>query len=450
MRARNPTVALVGRQNVGKSSLFNTLSGAKNAVVSVIPGTTRDRTEAQCTWRGRSYTLVDSGGMEEKPRSSLEQSVTNLALQTAHNSDLVLFIVDGQDGVTREDRAIARFLRTLKKPIALVINKIDNARQRQSIPFDAYRMGFKNIALVSAKTGAGTGDLLDFVADNLPNKTSFETEVPVRCVLLGKPNVGKSSLMNALTGTMRSLTHSEPHTTRDPQHAAITIFGKDLILTDTAGFRRAIKLSKPSSSAETAIEQESVSRALLSLRTADVAALVLDATEPATFQDRHLAENIRDTGTGTMIVINKTDMLSRRARHWQTLTELKVRRSLPFLSWAPALFVSAKTGSGVKRILTVAQTIARSRRQHITDEQLQTFLFDAMKKKRPPVGINNKRPRLIRLTQHRTAPPVFHLEIAGKQKPPQSYVRYIENALRQRFNFTGVPIAVSAEGRKRL
>lgn len=450
MMGKGPTVTILGRQNVGKSSLLNTLAGSRTAIVSSVPGTTRDRTEARLYWRGNTFTILDTGGIEEKPRSELEADVKTLALAAARESDIVLFVVDGQEGLTREDRAIARSLRSVSQPVVVVVNKIESIRHRQSVPQEVYRLGFGNVFLVSAKSGAGTGDLLDVVVKHLSRYTHAEESVPIRFVLMGKPNVGKSSLLNALLGTRRSLVSHEPHTTRDPQHGSVTVGNISLFITDTAGFRRAMKLSKQTVAPETTIERESVSRSLRALRQADVAALVLDATETISFQDRHLAEAILAAGTGACILVNKTDLLDRSSRRWQTIQEITVRRALPFLSWAPILFVSAKGGAGVRRLPTMIQSIAHNRRQRIPDEQLKHFLAETFMKKRPPVGSNGKRLRFLRLTQPRTGPPQFRLDVTGKHKPPSAYVRYIENALRKHFAFEGVPISLHAAVQKRL
>lgn len=436
-------MVIIGRQNVGKSSLLNTLGDDARAVVSPVPGTTRDTTETLIQWRGKRFRLQDSGGIEERPSSDLERAVTQTALAAARSADCIVFVVDGTIGATREDRIVARTLRTLPTPVLLVVNKIDSEKRRANVPDDVYRLGMPNVSLVSAKTGTGTGDLLDRIVALLPKTTSEEPETSIGCVLLGKPNVGKSSLLNALTHSSRSLVSPEAHTTRDPQESFVNVHGTRVRLIDTAGFRRGVKLTKNVASPLTEIEQESVGLSLRFLRHADVAALIVDASEPLTFQDRHLAEAILTARTGAFIVANKSDKTSDRA-------EILLRRSLPFLAWAPILFVSAKTGTGVKRILPLAIAIAQTRRLRIPDADLRNFLEDTMRKLRPAVSVGGRRPRIERLIQTRTGPPVFQLRIGGKHAPTQSYVRYIENALRKRFSLVGTPIALTAEVKKRI
>lgn len=441
MKRSLPRVALVGRQNVGKSTLFNMLIGERRAVVSPIAGTTRDRTTAPVQWREREWMLIDTGGIEETPTSDLNAQSRTLAERVIENANVVCFVVDGQTGLTREDRAIARILRKSDKPVLLAVNKLDAPRLRAQIPPEIMRLGFSTIVLLSGKNGTGTGDLLDLIAERLsPPRSSLPTS-ETKIIILGRPNAGKSSLLNRILNEERVLVSAEPHTTRDPQDVQFTFEDHNYRLIDTAGIRRQANLRHQLAKTDLArIEQQSVRMAVEELSRADIAIIVLDIHEPITTQDRHILRLAMDAKVSIVLAGNKWDLIPNKTTTTVHRVEEDIRKELPFITWAPFLLVSAKTGMRVHDLLRLCKKMDTARRQRISTTDLKRFL-DKVVTPRWPVRNTKGDPLLPRLLeQTQSAPPVFRIVIGKKQKLPIAYQRYLINALREHFHFLGAPL----------
>ncbi len=445
MSRRRPVVAIVGRQNVGKSTLFNRLTEESHALISPIPGTTRDRNRGTVLWRGTSWTIEDTGGIEEAPPDRIAESVRRAAERSLQAADAVCFVVDGRHGLTREDRHIAGLLRKAHAPVILTVNKIDGAADRSRIPDEIGSLGFKRHVLLSAKNGTGTGELLDLLHSLLP-KTNQEDRDDIRLLLLGKPNVGKSSLINRLVGEERVIVAPTPHTTRDAQDTVMRFRGTTYRLIDTAGIRRQAKISKLDRSRnEERLELLSVEAALRSLERSDVAGIVLDATTPITSQDRRIVREVLASRVGVMLVANKWDAVRGKNSVSLFAFEKIVRASFPFLAWAPLLTVSAVTGQRVRDLLTVSTIIADARNRRLTTNELAEFLRmmrARLSKGRTP---RSKVVTLVHIAQTAVAPPHFHITIGPRDHLSVYHERFLVNTLRERYAFTGTPIGVTIE-----
>lgn len=440
-----PTAAIVGRQNVGKSTLFNVLLEEPRSVVSPLAGTTRDRNIAEVSWRGRALHIVDTGGIEIRPEDALGAAVRNQAEHAIREADVVCFVVDGKNGLTEEDRKVAGLLRASGKPVVVAINKLDSPRTRAALPDEMRRIGFRDLVLVSAKNGVGTGDLLDRLFQRLPETQRQSGQDEIALVLFGKPNVGKSSIMNRLLGEERVIVSPEPHTTRDPQDTLMVFENRHFRLVDTAGIRRRVKLAhrlRKDSFAK--VEQQSVEKGLRALRRADVAAIIFDVTQAMTKQDRHLFQQVEESGVGVILVANKWDLVEKKTTTTMYEYERTLVRDLPFLSWAPLVFVSAATGQRLTEVLRLAARIHESRANRLTDRSLERFMKMAIARRTPP-RTNNVPTRLIALQQTGIAPPTFHLLIGPRQSLPTAYRRFLINMLREYYHFFGTTIRLVVE-----
>lgn len=452
MNKRTPTVVLVGRQNVGKSTLLNTLTGRRTAIVSPVPGTTRDRTTGTATWRGNNWTIVDTGGIEAQPADALTAAVRKHAERAMERADCVCFVVDGQAGLTGEDRAAAALLRNLRKPVLLVVNKMDGPRQRERVDPAIYTLGFPEILFLSAKNGVGVGDLLECIAAHLPRGTNQDSTEEIRLAIIGQPNVGKSSLLNRILGEERVLVTPHPHTTRDAQDVLFTFAGQRFQLIDTAGMhRRGMQHMRATSAAgEEQIAHASLRMAMTALSRADVAVVVLDATQPVTRQDRSILRYVADAKTGALLAVNKWDLIPGKTTSTLQQVERRVRTALPFVPWAPLLFVSARTGQRVFDLLRTAQRIAEARGKKISAPALDHFLDTVVRPRWPERTKGGARPRtFFSLRQTETAPPTFRVLIGPKQKLLSAHERFIENALRTHFQLLGTPIQLLVEQKRR-
>ncbi len=451
MKHALPMVAIVGRQNVGKSTLFNSIVGERRAIVSPVGGTTRDRALARVAWRGVSFLLTDTGGVEERPASEIGAATRRQAERAVQTADTVCFIVDGKAGMTREDRAVASLLREARTPVLLAVNKLDGPRARRELPTEFFRLGFDRIVLVSAKTGIGVGDLLDEVLRSLPRRGVLqETREDINLVILGKPNVGKSSLVNRLVNEERVIVSPEPHTTRDAQDILFRFEDRRYRLVDTAGIRRRARraafLKKEN---ETKLEQLSIHAALRSLERADIAAVVLDAQEPVTSQDRHLLRLVLESSASVVLVVNKWDLVPEKTTRTVLEAERIIRTEMPFLAWAPILFVSAKTGQRVFDLLRLCRRIMEARRRTIAPEALRTFVAKDIVPRWPGRTRAGRANRFPPLEQTGTEPPTFRIVVGANENMPTAYQRFLVNALRERFDFVGTPIRLAVERRLR-
>lgn len=451
-----PVVALVGRPNVGKSTLFNRIAGERLAVVDEQPGTTRDRLVAEAAWRGIAFDIVDTGGVDPfanaKPSSEVGGSyapqIRAQAEQAAAEADAVLFLVEVESGLTPADHEVAQILRRTSvrrtRPpaqILLVANRADNAARRvQAVEF--FELGLGDPIPVSALHGQGIGDLLDILIERLqasPAPASQES-VGLPIAILGRPNVGKSSLVNTLLGEERVIVSPEPGTTRDAIDTHLTYEGRPVTLIDTAGIRRRGRI-------EPGVEQYSVLRALRAVERSEVGLFVMEAPVGVTAQDAHIAGLIVEKGKSVLTIVNKWDLVSRGETD-RTLYAEQIRHRLPFLDYVPILFVSAKTGAHVADILPLAFQVQSERWRTIPTAELNQMLGEALDR-HPPPGRGSHPLRIKSVTQIRNDPPTFLFRVNDPKLLHFSYVRYLENSLRERFGFSGTPLRLAFRGRSR-
>ena len=421
-----PVVAIVGRANVGKSALFNRLAGESVAVVEDLPGTTRDRVFADVVWQGEEVMLVDTGGLDLKPASSLAKKVREQAEVAIAEADVIIFMVDVRDGVIAADCEIADLLRQCRKSVVLVVNKADNVKLEGQTS-DFYQLGLGAPLPISAKHNRGIHELWQAIVPLLP-KTSEVTIYSDRpkLAIVGRPNAGKSMLLNAIVGKERSIVHETPGTTRDAVDTVFRFREQELLLIDTAGIRRRSRISS-------GVEYYSLIRALRAINRCDVAALVTDATEFITAQDVHIAGYIKESGKGMILIVNKWDLIDGQPRE-AYLHEIQQR--LKFMSHAPVLFVSAKFKRGVDDIIPKALEVWQEGRKQLTDPVVDKFIKQAvMSHTRPRKGLRQL--EVIRAYQGGIRPPSFTLLVNDPELVHFSYQRYLENKLRQTFGFSG-------------
>ncbi|MFP4396084.1 MAG: ribosome biogenesis GTPase Der [Anaerolineales bacterium] len=446
-----PLVAIVGRPNVGKSTLFNRIIGERRAVVSDIPGTTRDRIIAPTEWEGREFLVTDTGGIEILPpsvedgrrpgpdRPLLEDSdqfipeIRAQARQAIDAADVILFLTDVITGITGADRQVADLLRRTEKPVLVVVNKVDNDK-RELAAMEFYELGLAEIITISALHGLGVGDLLDRVVEMLPSAESSAPlpEDAVRIAILGRPNVGKSSLLNRLLGEERAIVSPVAGTTRDALDTKMSWGDRTLVLIDTAGIRRRGKI-------DPGVERYSVLRAARSLHRADVALLMVDTNEGVTSQDTHIAGMISDAGVSTVTLVNKWDIATPYMREIRSDLEEQVRYKLRFLNFIPVLFISALTGYRVEHVVPTALDVYDARYHRLDPGRLNDLILNAMAEHAPP-NRRGRRLRIYRATQIDVAPPTFAFDVNDPQLMHFSYKRYLENRIRDAFSFPGTPI----------
>jgi GTP-binding protein len=447
-----PVVAIVGRPNVGKSTLFNRLAGERIAIVEDIPGTTRDRVYAIGEWIGRQFTVVDTGGLELEPGTDIEARVQDQARVAMTEADVILFVVDAHAGIAPLDHEVADRLRRAAKPVILVVNKADNVRREQE-GAEFYALGFDTTITVSAQHGRSTGDLADLIVEALPpqqpatNGTTpsaseelteeelaelAETEMgPPRVAIVGRPNTGKSTFVNRVLGEERMIVSETPGTTRDPVDTVVSLDGEPMILIDTAGIRRR-------GAVEQGIERYSVLRAMKAIDRADVAVVMTDAVEGYTAQDAHVVGHVLEAGKGLVLVLNKWDAV---AKDEKTADELlhTLRRDAPYLSWADIVFASARTGARIDRVLGEARRVAEERYRRIPTGELNRVITDAVRQ-HPPSHVRNRLPKVFYATQVSVAPPTFVIFVNDPELIHFSYRRYLENRIRDAYGFLGTPI----------
>lgn len=436
------SIAIVGRANVGKSTLFNRLLERPKAIVSPVAGTTRDRNYGQARWRGCDFEIIDTGGLEDAKTSAFDiKKQVDIAIKKA---DLVLFLVDLKDGLMPQDRAIAKFLKKLKKPVILVGNKADSPK----IFAEAENKEWLKLALgkplaVSAANGAGTGDLLDKIFEFLKIAEtdvgkSFSAVPPIKVAIVGKPNAGKSSLLNALLGEERVLVSEIPFTTREPQDMILIYRDQPFLLIDTVGMRKKAKI-------EPGLEKVGVRRSIAAMERADVILFVTEANKQMTSQDKHLSELILEKNSGLIIIANKWDLVEKQGAQTMNLFVNYYRHFFPYLDWAPVIFISAKTGEKVHKVLDLVLEIKNKREKFIKQEELKKFLRETLAKHWAVIHRRKKsgfgaRPKLINLVQEGVNPPKFHLVTTSKVELPEGFIKFIEKKFRERFDFTGTPI----------
>lgn len=437
MRMNIPRVVIVGRSNVGKSTLFNAIVGQRRALVTAGAGTTRDALEAQVSWRGKIFTLVDTGGLDPAKHDTYREAIIAQAKKAQARAAVILFMVDVTVGPLEQDQRIVKDLRKLKAPALLAINKCDNSQRRKRA--EMFRRFNLTSFPVSASNGSGVGDLLDAIVAAIPKADADSRRADIVLALIGKPNVGKSSLLNSIVGFERMIVSETPHTTRDSQDSTVTYRDATYTVIDTAGIRR-----KTHEGDE--VERLSINKSIAAISRADVVALVIDISEPMTSQDHRLAREIEDANKGLFIVANKWDKIpDKDSRTVNQYTE-RLAHQLPNLSsWVPIIFTSATDDKRTKEMLALARDIKQNLNRTISDNALSKFLKSAIAKRKPTIGKGTRRPRLLSLTQRAVNPPSFVMEIPIKTDLAQSYQRYVANSLREKFDFEGVPIKLTVQ-----
>ncbi|WP_027356827.1 ribosome biogenesis GTPase Der [Desulfofundulus thermocisternus] len=426
-----PVVAIVGRPNVGKSTLFNRLVGNRVAIVEDEPGITRDRLYRDAEWAGRVFTLVDTGGLDFAGSGDIPRQVRRQVELAIEEADVILFLVDARAGLTSTDEDTAALLRRTRKPVLLVANKVEDF-QRPGQLAEFYRLGLGEPIPVSAAQGMNTGDLLDRLVSVLPPETGEEEEADtIRIAVIGRPNVGKSSLVNAILGEERVIVSEIPGTTRDAIDTWFEREGQRYILVDTAGIRRKSRI-------EEAVEKYSVIRSFKAVDRCEVALVVLDALEGVTDQDKRIAGYAHEQGKASVLVVNKWDLVNKDSHTYQRFTEL-IRRELAFMTYAPVVFVSALTRKRISRLLEMVNLVAQQQCLRIGTSDLNRLIRDAVLRNPPPAA-KNKRLKIFYATQSGVKPPTFILFVNDPELMHFSYLRYLENQLRAAFGFEGTPI----------
>ncbi|MGE5586561.1 MAG: ribosome biogenesis GTPase Der [Bacillota bacterium] len=432
-----PVVAIVGRPNVGKSALFNRLTRTQHAIVEETPGVTRDRIYADVEWRGRKFVLVDTGGLETGDgRDPIQEMMCAQARIAMDEADLILFVVDTRAGLIPQDRDVADMLRRSARPVILVASKAEGARREECVEF--YALGLGEPVPVSSVHGTGIGDLLDAIISHLPVSEApdedVEAEQAVRIAVLGRPNVGKSSLVNAILGEERSIVSPEPGTTRDALDTPFVWRSRRFVIIDTAGMRRKARL-------RSAIEHYSTLRAARAVERCDVAVLVLDASEGLAAQDVRIAGYAHEAGRAMVIVVNKSDLVRKEERARARL-EKTIDVDLVFLSYAPRLFASALTGAGVSRLMETVEKVAENHARRVTTSVLNEVLREAQARVDPPHD-KGRQLKVFYGTQAGVRPPAFLVFVNDPDLVHFSYRRYLENSLRAAFDFEGTPVRLS-------
>lgn len=427
-----PLVALVGRPNVGKSTLFNRLVGERSAIVEDLPGTTRDRLYGEFEWRGRRLAVVDTGGIIPGFQEDVSESVFEQAQLAIEEADVVVLLGDARSGPLPVDEEIADILRRSRKPIVLAVNKADNlAQERTALEFHA--LGLADPVPVSAARGLNTGDLLDEIVARLPpgQREDDAEEETTRIAIVGRPNVGKSSLVNALTGQERVVVSPVPGTTRDAVDTRLDYQGHAVVLVDTAGIRRRGRIGP-------GVERYSVLRAFRAIERADVAVLLIDATEPAVAQDMHVAGFVQAESKGLIVAVNKWDLVVKDS---DTLHEYErgLRQRYSFLPYVPIVFISAKTGQRVTHVVDLALRIREERRKRIPTGPLNSALRRILAEHQPPSS-GGRMLKIFYITQVGIDPPTLVVKVNDPELVHFGFKRFLENRLRERFSFFGTPI----------
>ena len=451
-----PVVALVGRPNVGKSTLFNRLAGERLAIVDDVPGTTRDRLVAETEWNDFIFNIIDTGGIDpthggKTPLSvgsaDFIEEIREQALMAVNEADAVLFITDGSVGIIPPDREVAGILRRYQKkgdddqrwpPIFVVVNKCENEKLRTNAA-EFFELGLGEPYPVSAIHGTGTGDLLDALVASFPAKVEAEEDDSVKIAIVGKPNAGKSSLLNKLVGQERAIVSPIPGTTRDAVDTRIDVNGLPVTLIDTAGIRRRGKIEK-------GVEKFSVLRSFKAIERADVALLIVDAEAGITAQDTHIAGFILEAWKSTVVLVNKWDAIEKDSFTMEQYTQ-HVRQELNFMDYVPLIFISAKTGQRVEQVLPMALRVQEERLARITTAMLNRVLRDAQDKHPAPSHAGHQL-KIYYGSQVRVDPPTFVLHVNDEKLFHFSYMRYLENQFRETYGFLGTPIKIIAHGHK--
>ena len=426
-------VAIVGRPNVGKSTLFNRLIGSRTAIVDSVSGVTRDRHYGKSDWGGIEFSVIDTGGYINNSDDIFEEEIRKQVVLAIEESDVILFVVDVVNGVTDLDETVAKLLRRIDKPVLLVVNKVDN-NSRIVDTYEFYKLGLGELYNISSINGSGTGDLLDDVIKAFPKDedNDIESEIP-KYAIVGRPNVGKSSLINALVGKERNIVTPLAGTTRDSIHTRYKKFNQDFYLVDTAGLRKKGKVHED-------LEFYSVMRAIRSIESSDICLLMIDATRGVEAQDMNIFNMIMKNRKGVVILINKWDLIEKETNTLKDF-EASIREKLAPFNDVPIIFTSALTKQRIHKVLEVAVQVYENRRRRITTSVLNEVMLEAIEEHHPP-ALKGKFIKIKFVTQLPTYAPSFAFFCNLPQYIQDSYRRYLENRLRKAFDFTGVPIQI--------
>ena len=428
-----PLVAIVGRPNVGKSTLFNRLIGKRVSIVEDTPGVTRDRIYGDAEWLDYKFTLIDTGGIEPANEDQIAVQMRRQAELAIETADVILFIVDGRDGMTSADREVGAMLQKCGKPVVLAVNKLDAPKYHEAI-YEFYELGLGEPYVVSAGQGIGLGDLLDAVCSSFPKHDGTESEDRIEIAIVGKPNVGKSSLTNALLGEERVIVSDVPGTTRDAIDTPFEQNGRKYVLIDTAGIRRKRSIEDES------IERYSVIRSLAAIRRADVVLFVCDASQGLSEQDVKIAGFVHEEGKPSILIVNKWDLIEKDT-HTMDRFKKDMSVDLAFMDYVPFLFISAKTGQRVQKILELCNEVYAQSTRRISTGTLNDVVNEAVSMSEPPTQ-NGRRLKLFYATQVATQPPTFVIFVNDSTLVHFSYERYLENFFRKTFGFSGTPIRI--------
>ena len=430
-----PTVEIIGRPNVGKSTFFNYIVGSRISIVEDTPGVTRDRIYAETNWRGRSFTVVDTAGIEPESDDIIISQMREQAQIAIEIADVIVFLTDIKQGVTATDEEIAVMLRKSKKPVILVCNKADNMSRDKNDIYEFYNLGMGDVYPVSAANALGIGDVLDAIYEKLPQKNDDEEDERIKVAVIGKPNVGKSSLINKILGENRTIVSNIAGTTRDAIDTEYENSHGKYVLIDTAGIRRKSKVTE-------SIEKFSIMRTLLAIERADVCLMMIDATEGVTDQDAKIAGEAHEAGKGIIIVVNKWDEYEKETG---TLEKYKkdIYAKLSYLSYAPIIFISAKTGQRVEKIFDLINHVNEQNSMRVSTSALNQVINEAIALVQPPTD-KGKRLKILYGTQVSTKPPTFVIFVNNKELFHFSYERYLVNQIRREFGLEGTPIRMIA------
>ncbi len=424
-----PVLAIVGRPNVGKSTFFNRMAGKRLAIVEDTPGVTRDRIYAEAEWQGLDFAMIDTGGIEPSSKDVILSQMREQAQLAMDMADVILFMTDGKEGLTTADREVAMMLRRTGKPVILTVNKLDKGYSDDL--YDFYELGLGEPYPISSANILGFGELLDKICEEFPEGSGEEEEETVKVAVIGKPNVGKSSLINRLLGENRVIVSPIAGTTRDSIDTPFEKDGQKYILIDTAGIRRKSKVSED-------IERYSVIRAVAAIERCDVCILMIDAQDGVTEQDKKIAGVAHEAGKGIIVAVNKWDLIEK-----ETGTMNKFRRDIEsqmqFMSYAPAVFISVATGQRVDQILAMAKNVAENCALRVPTGQLNNLIIDATMMKQPPSD-KGRRLKIYYVTQIGVKPPLFAFQVNDRELMHFSYSRYLENKIREGYGFEGTSI----------
>ncbi len=426
-----PTVAIIGRPNVGKSTLFNRLLGGRPAIVSERPGTTRDRHFGDAEWQGRRFWVVDTGGLVPESADSMDRAIRQQVDFALDESDVVLFVVDGREGLNPVDRAIAEHLRKAGRPVLLAVNKLDNL-ESSTEQYAFYSLGFGDAVGVSAAIGKGSGDLLDAVVERLPPYDPGEAEDSINVAVVGRPNVGKSSLVNRLLGEERHLVAPQAGTTRDAIDSVLRFQGKTLNFIDTAGLRRRAKV-------EDDLEFYSTLRTERAIERAHVCVVVVDATVGMHNQDLRIATQAWDKGCGLIVLVNKWDLVEEKDANTARQGQEALIAKAPFLRYVPFLYVSALTGQRVRKVLDQIIEVAEGRELRVPTAEVNKVLAELIERNAPPQKPGEE-VKLLYASQIGTAPPTLAIVSNRPDEVPESYQRYLVHGFREAWPFSGSPL----------